>query len=95
MTIAEALRRFRTEMDIPQKDVLATLSIPQTSYYRYENGLSVPQADMIVKMAQTYGVTTDYLLGLSDEPRPPDTAALVEAISDCQKILGDALDARP
>lgn len=95
MTIAEALRRFRTEMDIPQKDVLATLSIPQASYYRYENGLSVPQADMIVKMAQAYGVTTDYLLGLSDEPRLPDSATLVKAIGECQKILSDALVAQP
>jgi len=95
MTIAESLRRFRIEMNLPQKDILATLNITQSSYYRYENGLSVPQADMIVKMAHVYGVTTDYLLGLSDVPRPPDTVTLVKAISDCQKILGNALDARP
>ena len=95
MSIAEALVRFRAEMQLSQKDILETLGIPQSSYYRYENGRSIPQADVIVKLATTYGVTTDYLLGLSDEPRPPDTAALVRAIGDCQKILSDALDVRP
>ena len=64
-------------------------------YFRYEKGVYLLPTAALLKLATAYNVSTDYLLGLSDVPRPPDTAALVKAISDCQKILGDALDARP
>ena len=32
----------------------------------------MPSAEVIVKIADAYGVTTDYLLGRSDEPNPTD-----------------------
>ena len=33
------------------------------------------EADTILKLAQALGCTTDYLMGLTDDPRPPTTAA--------------------
>ena len=95
MTVAEALKRFRSEFHLSQKAVCETLDMMPQSYYRYETGRFLPQADAIIKLATTYNVSTDYLLGLSDVPQPPDTKALVEAINSCQQILGDALAARP
>lgn len=94
MEVSEALKRFRREFNLNQKEVAETVGMMPTSYYRYESGRYLPQADVIIKLATTYNVSTDYLLGLSDIPRPPDTATLVEAISNCQKILSDALDGK-
>lgn len=97
MKVGEALRRFRCEEKLTQKEVARQLSIVQQVWQRYETGQVMPTAEFITKVAQTFGVSADYLLGLSDKPHtiPPDTAALVKAISDCQKILSDALDVRP
>ena len=95
MEISESLKRFRKMLKLSQRQLSDKIGVPYQSYQTYEYGTSVPSAKVIVKIAAAFGVTTDYLLGLSDVPRPPDTAALVKAISDCQKILGDALDARP
>ena len=36
-------------------------------YQRYEHGEHEPTASSIIALAQFYGVTSDYLLGLSDE----------------------------
>ncbi|MBQ3434096.1 MAG: helix-turn-helix transcriptional regulator [Selenomonadaceae bacterium] len=95
MEISEALKRFRKTLKLSQRQLSDKISVPYQSYQTYEYGTSVPSAKVIVKIAVAFGVTTDYLLGLSDKPRPPDSAALVKAIGECQKILGDALNNRP
>ena len=92
MTVAESLRRFRTEQKLSQKEVAEVLGIPATSYYRYESGRFLPQADAIVALAKKYGVSTDYLLGLSEEPRAKPIEARDEEFfrdmeEDLKKIL--------
>ena len=70
MTIAESLKRFRKTFNLKQKDVADTLGVKQPTYQVYE-AKSIPSAAIILKLADAYDVTTDYLLGRSDEPRPP------------------------
>lgn len=69
MEINESLKRFRTAQQISQRQLAEKIGVPYQSYQTYEYGSSVPSAKVIVKIAQAFGVTTDYLLGLSDEPR--------------------------
>jgi transcriptional regulator with XRE-family HTH domain len=38
--------------------------------HRYERGLSDPAGDVVARIARELNVTTDYLLGLSDDPAP-------------------------
>ena len=70
MTIAESLKRFRRDFNLKQKDVADVLGVKQPTYNVYE-GKSIPSAAIIIKLADAYDVSTDYLLGRSDEPRPP------------------------
>ena len=70
MTIAESLRRFRKTFNLKQKDVADTLGVKQPTYQVYE-AKSIPSAAVIIKLADAYDVSADYLLGRSDEPRPP------------------------
>ncbi len=70
MTIAESLKRFRRDFNLKQKDVADTLGVKQPTYQVYESK-SIPSAAVIIKLADAYNVSTDYLLGRSDEPRPP------------------------
>lgn len=94
MTVSEALRRFRKEFNLNQQEVAKILDMMPQSYYRYETGKYSPRADDIIKLATAYGVSADYLLGLSDLPRPPDISTLVSAINNAQEILGNALERR-
>jgi len=70
MTVAESLKRFRSEYGLSQKEVAETVGMVPTSYYRYESGRYLPQTDIIITLAKAYNVSADYLLGLSDTPRP-------------------------
>lgn len=71
MTVGDALKRFRKQMKLSQTDVAERLGMLQQTYSRYESGKFSPRADDLIKLADAYDVTTDYLLGRSDEPRPP------------------------
>lgn len=97
MTIAESLKRFRKTFNLKQKDVADTLGVKQQSYQVYESGTK-PSAEVIVKLADAYDVSTDYLLGRSDEPRPkslpPDSAQLLNTLLGCRDLIQATLDNR-
>ena len=50
-----------------QQYLASLLNIKQQSYIRYEYGTGEPSLQTLIKLAQIFGVTTDYLLGISDE----------------------------
>ena len=55
-----------------QKDVAHDLRLSRTTYNQYETGKRTPDNETLVKIANYYGVSTDYLLGNADDPTPPD-----------------------
>lgn len=94
MKASDSLRRFRHEFGLSQKKVSDLLGILPQAYARYESGKYLLPTAAVLKLATTYNVSADYLLGLSDLPRPPDISTLVAAINSCQEILGNALERR-
>lgn len=91
MTIAESLKRFRKEFNLKQKDVATALGIAQQAYYRYEKDV-IPPSTAIIRIADAYGVSTDYLLGRCDNPRGINIdseifQAALKFSSELQKIL--------
>ena len=42
-----------------------------TVYRRYEKGVRSVPVDVVIKLADYYKVSTDYLLGRTDDPTPP------------------------
>lgn len=66
MKLADRLRGLRgTES---QTAFAARFGLKQAIYSHYETGRKKPSLEVLVDMAVTLGATTDYLLGLSDEP---------------------------
>lgn len=64
------LRDLREDKGMTQEDVAKYLSVSQTTYSRYESGaLDIPTLSLI-KLAGFYQMSTDYILGLTDERRP-------------------------
>lgn len=85
MTVQEALKRFRKDFGYTQKQVADELEISQQAYQLYESR-SYPSAEVIMKLAKNHGISADYLLGLSDIPKP---AAVPNDSSD--KVTAAAL----
>ena len=66
----ENLRGLREDRDLKQKDMANLLQIHQTTYSDYELGnLNIPIATLI-QLATYFKTSTDYILGLTDEPKP-------------------------
>ena len=64
------LRDLRDDHDMVQKQVAAVLGTSQKQYSRWETGTSEIPSHHLIALARFYGVTTDYLLGLSDKMEP-------------------------
>ena len=91
MESGEALRRFRRMENLSQKEVAERLGMLPQAYFRYEKGSYLLPTAALMTLAKEYNVTADYLLGLSDVPRPPDISTLLAALNTCRQVSNDAL----
>ena len=64
----EHIRSLREDRDISQKEIAAILGMSQTGYSKYETGENDIPTQILIKLAEYYNTTTDYLLGRTDEP---------------------------
>ena len=56
------LRGIREDRDIKQKDIAKVLNVSQNTYSQYETGVISLTAEVLIKLADYYGVSVDYLL---------------------------------
>lgn len=61
------LRDLREDNDLKQRQLAEVLHVSQTTYSRYESGAIDIPSDALIKLADFYGVSTDYLLGRTDK----------------------------
>ena len=61
------IKELRNEMNCTQSQLADVLGVTQDSISLWENDKRVPDTQYIVAMAKFFDVTTDYLLGLTDE----------------------------
>lgn len=62
------LTDLRLKEGLLQRDVADTLHIHRSTYSYYERGKTNPPLDILIKLADYFGVTTDYLLGREAQP---------------------------
>ncbi len=63
----ERIRALREDSDLTQAQVAGYLGMSQTGYSKYETGENSIPVDVVVKLADFYKTTTDYLLGRTDK----------------------------
>ena len=66
-TIGYRISKARRYMNMNQKELALKANIPEGSLSRYENDIREPKAQALVQIADALKVSTDYLLGLTDE----------------------------
>lgn len=60
------IRELREDRDLRQIDVANSTGIDQKTLSNYETGKTNPDSFAIIKLAEYFNVSTDYLLGISD-----------------------------
>jgi len=64
----DRLRLLRQNRKFTQEELAERLRLGIRQIHRYEKGLSDPAGDIVARIATELEVTTDYLLGLIDDP---------------------------
>ena len=65
---SERLIELRDGRNLSQKEVAAEFGVVVRAYQRYEYGEREPQLSTLIRMADFYGVSIDYMAGRTDTP---------------------------
>lgn len=63
------IRNLREDKDMTQTEVAKMLTMSQTGYSKYETGENDIPTNILIKLADFYGVSVDYLLNRTDNPK--------------------------
>ncbi len=63
----ERIKALREDNDLNQKDMAGVLNVSQSTYSRYESGFLDVPSEVLIALSQYYGVSVDYILGLTDK----------------------------
>ena len=63
---AERLKEIRKENNISQIELAELCNVQQSCVSKWERGLTLPDAEMIVVLSKVLHVSADYLLGIVD-----------------------------
>ena len=66
----ERLKNFRVSRNLKQIDMASFLGVDRTTYVKYESGTNEPSNDTIIKLADFFNVSVDYLMERTNEPTP-------------------------
>ena len=74
------LKALREALEMKQGDFAAEFGIPQTTYSGYETGVRDPKTSFWIAVSDRYQVSTDYLLGQTDDPHGTKYPAAVSPL---------------
>lgn len=77
--VGSRLKSLRIAHEIKQLEIAHALGLKQSAVSGHECGVSLPNAASLYWYAQRYNVSSDYILGLTDDPAPTKKAAPGEA----------------
>ena len=69
MSLGENLRELRNKRKLTQEEVATSLGMSRSAYNLIENGKRKPDFYSILKMAELFNTSTDYILGNTRDPR--------------------------
>ena len=62
------LKFLRTKQNLSQQELANILHVSQQSIYKYENGITTPDVNTLIDMADYFHTSIDYLVGYSTIP---------------------------
>ena len=70
--LSERLNHLKIDRKLLQKTIAEENNIPLRTYQRYEYGEREPSLSTLIKLADYFNVSLDYLAGRTDEPVNPN-----------------------
>lgn len=93
--LAKRLAVLRKQKKITQDEIAKFLGITRPAYTAYEKGRRHPDYDTLRRIADFFNVSTDYLLGRTDDPSPKIKEPTNQEILEIMKKEGIMFDGTP
>ena len=71
------LIELRQAKGFTMKETAVKLGMPYTTYVSYEKGDREPNSEILIKLADFYNTTVDYILGVNDNPLPENSSGVI------------------
>ena len=94
MNFPTRLKQLRLENGLTQKDLGKAIEVGRTTISEYESGKIVPKQEGLLRIANHFNVSVDYLTGVSNEPntRKNNVSDLDALLNTIHHILLDEYD---
>lgn len=89
--VCKRIKLLRETKNMTQKEVAEALDMPKSTYAHYEDGSNEPKISVLIKIADYYNVSVDWLVGAETEEQkssPPKNKW--EALEDYLETLNDS-----
>ena len=86
------IKNLRLQNNLSQQQLANILNIKQNTLSNYENGITQPDLDLIVKISDYFGCSIDYLLGhrLNETETQQNLIAIIRTLDDDLCSLAEA-----
>ena len=71
---AKRLKMLRKSHNLTQSDIAEKLNIAKSTVAGYEKSFRRPKLEALNTLSELFNTSTDYLLGLTDDPTPKDSS---------------------
>lgn len=88
----ERLSELRKDRGLTQKQLGDALGFATVTISQYERGLNTPDDETKIKLAEFFNVSLDYLMGLSDDWRPPQKTSQLIYLKDVPAQASDEIE---
>ncbi len=85
----ERVKELRNSLGINKVEFSKKIGVTKQCVSNWENGYIQPSIDMLIKIAKTFSVSTDYLLGINDNPTLDVEGLTNEQILHIRNIIDD------
>ena len=92
MTTFEQIKKLSDERKISLKDLANKLGFGENYFYNMKNAKSSPSSEVLLKVADYFHVSVDYLLGREEQTAPQFSPELLDAIDNAEGFSGKPLD---
>lgn len=89
--IKDKIKQLRIEKNLSQKELAKTIGLSEKTISHYESGYSEPSLEIIIKLVDYFGISTDYLIGTESEDGQIETTHFGNEISEDEQELLDKI----
>lgn len=91
MHIGERIKNLRNKRNLTQEQLGKYLNVGKSTISQYENNINTPDITTLIKIANYFNTSVEYLLGRIDDPRPLNEIINNSTSSELEEIFEGTL----